>query len=241
MVGKIDRLLAIDILNKCFRGLTYDACLRRHFVHIPNVNHRSFQSLAEKAAARGIHLHSRDVNHFLERLTDMDLCMNSHYEFNLADKEILTGEVFKVYLNNMETYAELIKAKAQDYIVVRTKGNDFPKTQYLHVKPDFQWQPGEQLSFGQDNNHQIIKDIFFLTPCIEHRYVDWWLEPNIAEYEVTNNIWPLYNKTYEIMEDNKMKKIFFSITRDYLHQGLSVFTLYKIIFSIESFWYGADV
>lgn len=241
MVGKIDRLLAIDILNKCFRGLTYDAFLRRHFVNIPNVNQRTLQSLADKAAARGIHLYGRDLNHFLENLTDLNHSMNTRYEFYLADKEILTGEVFRVYLNKMDTYAELIKAKAQDYIIARTKGNNFPKTHYLHVKPGFQWRPGELLPFSQENNHQIIKEIEYLTPCIEHRYVDWWLDSNIAEYEVTNNLWPLYNKTHEIMDDNKMNNSFFSITREYLYQGLSVFTLYKVILSIEYFWYGADV
>ena len=240
MVEKIDRLLAIEILNKCFRGLKYDASLRRHFVHIPNVSRHTLKSLKDIAASRGIKLRGVDLNSFLANIADMELCTKTNYEFSLAENEVLTGEVVRLYLNNMETYVEIIKANVQDYIVVRLKGYNLPKVRHLHVKPDFQWQIGKVLSFG-DNNNQIIKDIVFLTPRIEHRYIDWWLEPSMAEYKVEDNLWPLYNKTYEIMDDNSMNNCFSSIARDYLHQGLSVFSLYKIIHSIEYFWYGADV
>ena len=240
MVENIDKLLADSILNKCFRGLTYDASLRRHFVHIPNVDDYTLRYIMDLAATRNIHLQAHDLNDFLKNLADLGRCMKRHYTFALSDNEILVGESFRIYLNNVETYAELIKAKEQDYIVVNTKGNDLPKVQYIHVEPGFRWEPGGLLSFVQGNHFQQILDLEFLTPCAEHRCVDLWLEPNLADYEVTDNLWPLYNKTKDIMDDCKMQGFFSTIAHAYLHNGLSVFTLYRVIFSIENYWYGAD-
>lgn len=240
MVEKIDKQLADAILNKCFRGLTYDASLRRHFVHIPNVEAYTLHYIMNLAASKNIHLHARDLNDFLKNIADMGRCVKRHYTFALSDNDILVGEYFRVYLNNVETYVELIKVKERDYIVVNTKGNDLPKVQYIHVELGYIWEPGGLLSFVQGNYSQQILDLEFLTPCAEHRYVDLWLEPNLADYEVTDNLWSLYNETKDIMDDCKMQRLFSTIAHAYLRNGLSVFTLYRVIFSIENYWYGAD-
>lgn len=241
MAVNIDRQLSNAIFDKCFRGLTFDVSLRKHFVYIPNVDESTFLGLADFAAGRGIRLMSGDLNSFLKRIEDMERCLKQHYNFTLSDNEIQTGEVIRVFLNNMKTYVDILKAKSQDYIVVRVRGNSIPKTQYIHVSPNFHWQNGEILTFGQNNTPQIIKDLEFLTPCTEHRYLDLWLEPNLAEYEVTDNLWPLYNLTRETINDCMMQKSFFDVAYDYLHKGLSVFSLYKVIRSIENYWYEADL
>lgn len=240
MVGNIDRPLAHAILDKCFRGLVFDTSLRRHFVHVSNVEQHTMRKLVAFARTRGIRLQNHDLNDFLRTLSDIGHSMKKHYTFTMADEDILAGEAFRVYLNNMETYVELLKAKAQDYIVVNIRGNSLTRAQYIHIPPNSLWQPGQQLSFGQENSQHTIKDVEFLTPCVEHRYLDWWLEPNLAEYEMTANLWPLYNITHDMMDNRQMQRDFEAITREYLHQGMSVFTLYRVILSIENYWYETE-
>lgn len=197
------------------------------------------QKLVTFAKARGIRLLNQELNDFLRTLSDIEHSMKQHYTFTLADKEILTGEAFRIYLNNMETYVDLLKAKMQDYIVVSVNG-ELPKSQYIHVPSDFLWQTGQPLVFGRGKKQQTIKNVVFQTPCAEHRFLDSWLEPNIAEYEVTDNLWPLYNMTHDMMDNHQIQRRFETLAREYTHQGLSVFTLYRVILSIENYWYGTE-
>ena len=240
MAVNIDRQLSNAIFDKCFRGLTFDVSLRRHFVYILNVDDSTFWSLVKCAADRGIRLMPGDLNGFLKNLEDLERCIRQHYGCAFFDNEIQTGEVIRVFHDNMETYVDILKARAQDYIVVNVKGTSLQETQYVHVSPNFKWQSGSVLTFGQNNTHLKILDLEFLTPCIEHRYLDLWLEPNLAYNEVTDNLWPLYDLTRETIDGRMMQKDFSKIAHQYLREGLSVFTLYRVIRSIENYWYEAD-
>lgn len=217
----VSNILLKKIVRECCRSLSYNDEERQFTFSLKPYLESVWDNIKDEIKVAAPDFYLNDFNKLLSRLSDP---LNQYIRVevgNMADAEILNGEVLEVSLVSKQNPIRLVKMKNGQYLNTNSgKGYTLGR--------NFEFVNGARLRTSEGDELGVINFIALLSPSREHYVLSSLFIRNYYRNKISESIWPIFNKVVEdgVPQYNTDLTVFLEMARK---MGIHSFSLLNIL------------
>lgn len=229
----LDKHLADIIFTFACYGFEYNQVMERYQLKVSHVTEQMFSNMADKACDIGKKLTSESVNTLL-LWTQKDAFYYEEIQYSLPVTLLLNGESVRIkflYKGN-GFFADLMKMTESEFLVLHTDFEYLHNRNCMQIYTDDTIGTDESIYISSCGNINVVQ-VWLIKPLDYHSYADWYFMRNLWRYNVSENLWYVYNLLSDFLKKRTSFKSFLSMMDVFCKNGLSTFVFRMMLNSIK--------